>query len=288
MWTGSVSFGLVSIPVKAYKATDSHDVTFYQLHDEDGGRIKYAKVCADCGEVVDAAHIAKGTKFGDTDVVVTADELASLQDEQPKTIEVLQFIDQDEIDPLQFESSYYLAPGGPLNGYALLREAMEDMGRVALARVTLRTRTSLALLRITNGNVLTMHTLSWSDEVRTPAFADLNKPFEVKPQELQVAKMLVESMSGSFKPEDFSDTYNDRVLELLEAKAGGSAFTPVKAAPVTEDVTDLMAMLTASVEAQGASGSKSRHPAGKTGSAKREVAAKKAPAKKAAPRKRVA
>lgn len=281
MWTGSVSFGLVTVPVKAYKATDSHDVAFHQLHDEDGGRIKYAKVCADCGEVVDAAHIAKGTKFGDADVVVTAEELSSLQEEQPKTIEVLQFVDQDEIDPLAFESSYYLAPGGPVNGYHLLRQAMEDTGRVAIARVTLRTRTSLALLRVSNGNVLTMHTLSWPDEVRTPQFADLGKPYSVKPEELTVAKMLVESMAGTFKPEDFQDTYHDRVLELLEAKASGGAFTPVKAAPVTEDVSDLMAMLSASIaakEAEGAAASKGRHPAGKG-------AAKRAPAK-AAPRKR--
>jgi DNA end-binding protein Ku len=283
MWTGSISFGLVSIPIKLYKATESHDVSFHQAHDADGGRIKYSKVCADCGEVVDQAHIHKVAKFGDQEVTVSAEELSSLQDEQPKTIEVLQFVDEDEIDPLAFESSYYCGPGGPLNGYHLLRTAMEDTGRVAIARVTLRTRTSLALLRVTHGNVITMHTLSWTDEVRTPQFADLNKPFEVKPQELQVAKMLVDSMSGSFKPEDYTDVYHERVLDLLAAKAGTGEFTPAaKAEPVKDDVTDLMSMLQASIDAQGLAASKERHPAGKAGAAK---PAKKAPAK-AAPRKR--
>lgn len=284
MWTGSVSFGLVSIPVKAYKSVDSHDVAFYQMHDTDGGRIKYAKTCSDCGDVVEQADIAKGTKFGDQEVVVTAEELASLQDEQPKTIEVLQFIDQDEIDPLAYESGYYLAPAGPLNGYALLRTAMEDTQRVAIARVTLRTRTSLALLRISHGNVITMHTLSWPDEVRTPQFSDLDKPVTLKPQELQVAKMLVESMSGSFKPEDYTDLYHERVLDLLAAKASNGEFVPAaKPAPATEDVSDLMAMLTQSLAAKEAAGAKDRHPAGK-GAAKRapaKAAAKKAPAKKA-------
>ena len=274
MWVGSVSFGLVTIPVKMYKSTDSHDIAFHQMHGADGGKIKYVKTCAECNEVVDPADIVKATKVGDQNVVVTEDELKSLVEEQPKVIEVLAFVDESEIDPLAFESSYYLGPNGLINGYHLLRAAMEDTGRVAIARVTPRSRTSLALLRISNGNVLTLHMLSWPDEIRTPQFPDLDKPHVVKEQELAVAKMLVDSMTGSFKPQEFVDVYHDRLVELLEAKSAGEAFTPVKAAPVTEDVTDLMAMLEASV---------AKHPAGK-GTAKRAPAkapAKKAPAKKA-------
>ena len=248
MWTGSIEFGLVNVPVKMYTAVSSHDVKFHQHHDADMGRIKYAKTCEDCGEVIDAAHIVKATEVGDGTAVVTEEELASLRDEQPKTVEILQFVDQDEVDPLAFESGYYLAPSGPVNGYHLLRQVMQDSGRVAVCRVMLRSKTSLALMRVTNGNVLTMHTLSWPDEIRTPAFADLNKPFEVKDKELQVATMLMESMTGTFKPEDFTDSYHERLTELVAAKASGEKFTP-KQQVVTaiEDASDLLAQLEASL-----------------------------------------
>jgi DNA end-binding protein Ku len=250
MWTGSISFGLVNVPVKMYTAVSSHDVSFHQHHDADMGRIKYAKVCADCGEVVDGANIVKATEVGDSTAVVTEDELASLRDEQPKTVEILQFVDQGEVDPLAFESGYYLAPAGPVNGYHLLRQVMQDAGRVGICRVMLRSKTSLALLRVTNENVLTMHTLSWPDEIRNPNFADLGKPFEVKPQELKVATMLLDSMSGTFKPEDFTDTYHERLIELVAAKADGKSFTPQKPVAVDNDVTDLLAQLEASLGKQ--------------------------------------
>ena len=247
MWTGSISFGLVNVPVKMYTAVSSHDVSFHQHHDADMGRIKYAKVCGDCGEVIDPANIVKATEVGDGTAVVTEDELKSLRDEQPKTVEILQFVDQGEVDPLAFESGYYLAPAGPVNGYHLLRQVMQDAGRVAICRVMLRSKTSLALLRVTHENVLTMHTLSWPDEIRNPAFADLGKPFEVKPQELKVATMLLDSMSGTFKPEDFTDSYHERLVELVAAKADGKSFTPQKPVQVDNDVTDLLAQLEASL-----------------------------------------
>lgn len=248
MWTGSIEFGLVNVAVKMYTAVSSHDVSFHQHHDADMGRIKYAKVCGDCGEVIDPANIVKATDVGDSMAVVTEQELASLRDEQPKTVQILQFVDQDEIDPLAFESGYYLAPAGPVNGYHLLRQVMQDAGRVAICRVTLRSKTTLSLLRVTNENVLTMHTLSWPDEIRTPSFPDLNKPFEVKEQELAVANMLLDSMTGTFKPEDFSDTYTDRLRELVAAKAGDGEFTPAQQiVQATEDVSDLLAQLEASL-----------------------------------------
>lgn len=268
MWTGSVAFGLLNIPIKMYTAVSSHDVKFHQHHDADMGRIKYSKVCADCGEVVEAGNIVKATEVGDRTAVITEQELDSLRDEQPKTIEILQFVDQDEVDPLAFESGYYLAPAGPLKAYHVLRQVMEDAGRVAVCRVMLRSRTSLAVLRVTNGNVLTMHTLSWPDEIRTPNFPDLDKPYEVNAQELKVANMLLDSMSGSFKPEDFTDTYHERLVELVVAKADGRSFKPqTPVVKIDNDASDLLAQLEASL------GQKA--PAKKT-------PAKRTPAKRAA------
>lgn len=268
MWSGTLQFGLVTFAVKLYTAVSSHDVKFHQHHDADMGRIKYAKTCEDCGEVIDAANIVKATDLGDGLAVLTDEEIKSLQDEQPKTVEILQFVDEGEIDPLAFESGYYVAPAGPTKPYHVLRTAMERAGLVAVCRVMLRTKTSLALLRITNDNVLTMHTLSWPDEIRAPKFADLDKPYEVSDKELAVANMLVESMTGSFKPEDFTDSYHERLLEAVTAKASGGEFTPHAPVVVTEDASDLLAQLEASL--------------GKKAPAK--AAAKKAPAKRA-PRK---
>lgn len=247
MWSGSISFGLVNVPVKMYTAVSSHDVKFHQHHDADMGKIKYAKTCEDCGEVIDPANIVKATDLGDGLAVVTDEEMTSLKDEQPKTIDILQFVDQSEVDPLAFESGYYLAPAGTVKPYHVLRQVMENSGQVAICRVMLRTRTSLALLRVTNGNVLTMHTLSWPDEIRTPAFADLSKPYEVSDQELAVANMLLESMSGTFKPEDFTDSYHERVIELVAAKAGGKEFKVNKPVVVDTDASDLLAQLEASL-----------------------------------------
>ena len=274
MWSGSISWGLVNVPIKMYTAVSSHDVSFHQHHDADMGRIKYAKVCADCGETIEPAHIVKATELGDQTAVITEDELASLRDEQPKTVEILRFVDQSEVDPLAFESGYYLAPGGPVNGYHLLRQVMQESGRVAICRVMLRSKTSLSLLRVTNENVLTMHTLSWPDEIRTPAFADLNNPFEVKPQELAVANMLLESMTGDFDPSEFTDSYHERLVELVSAKASGEVFAPQKQVDLEAvDASDLLAQLEASL--------------GGKPTAKKEPA-KRAPAKRASRKAAVA
>ena len=262
MWSGSIQFGLVVVPVKLYTAISSHDVKFHQHHDADMGRINYKKVCADCGETVDAANIVKATEVGDNMAVVTEAELTSLREEQPKTVEILKFVDQDEIDPLAFESGYYIAPAGPVNGYHLLRQVMQDAGRVAICRVTLRTKTSLSLLRVTNQNVLTMHTLSWPDEIRTPSFPDLNKPFEVKQQELAVATMLLDSMTGSFDAADYTDTYHERLTELVAVKAEGGKFTPAEQVTQSiDDASDLLAALQASLGGKAEAKPAKRTPA---------------------------
>lgn len=268
MWSGSVSFGLVSVPIKMYKASDNHDVSFHQHHGTDMGRIKYAKVCADCGEVVDQVDIVKAAEFGGQPVVVTQDELAGLAEEQSKLIEVLQFVDESEIDPVSFESSYYLAPAGAVNGYHLLTRVMTDTGRVAIVRMTMRTKTYLALLRVSHGNVLTMHTMTWPDEDREPVFAELAKEHVLKPQEVAMATMLVESMSGEFDPKAYTDSYRDRLNELIAAKAGQGEFHAAAVdLDVEKEVSDLLAALEASVKAKQAEA---------------------APKKKATPRKRKA
>lgn len=252
MWNGNIAFGLVSVGVKLYKATDNHDVSFSQYHAADGGKISYAKTCTDCGEVVPQSDILKGTKVGEQLVTVTDAEMASLQGEISKEITVVQFVDPAEINPVAYESSYYAVPSGSVNGYALLLEAMRSTEKVAVCRVTLRTKTSLAVLRILEDRVLAMSVLSWPDEIREASFDVLDKPMTVKPAELAVAKVLVESMSGTFKPEDYSDDYQDRVKELIAAKADGVPFTPVEPKPVAADANDLMAMLEASIAAKGA------------------------------------
>lgn len=253
MWNGAISFGLVSVPIRLFKATESHDISFNQLHAADGGKISYKKVCGDCGEEVGTADICKGHKIGDDYVVVTEEEIRDLQGEQPKVVEVLQFVDPAEVHPLSFEASYYAVPSGPVNGYALLLEAMRSTDKVAICRVTLRTKTSLAALRILDDRVLAMSTLAWPDEIRQPEFSELDKPVTLKPQEVAVAKMLVESMSGAFKPEEFADTYHQRLSELILAKSTGEKFTPAQQVDnATENVDDLLAMLEASIAAKKA------------------------------------
>jgi DNA end-binding protein Ku len=262
MWSGSVSFGLVSIPIKMYKTADNHDVGFHQHHDADMGRIKYVKVCADCGEVVDPTSIVKGADHGGEVVVVTEDELNSLKEEQSKIIEVLQFVDESEIDPVSFEASYYLAPDKTVNGYHLLTRVMSDTGRVAIVRMTMRTKTYLALLRVSHGNVLTMHTMTWPDEDREPTFAELTKEHVLKPQELAMATMLVDSMTGDFDPAGYTDTYRDRLNELIAAKAGQGEFHAKEVdLDAEQEVTDLLAALEASVQAKKAAAAPKKKPA---------------------------
>jgi DNA end-binding protein Ku len=282
IWKGAVSFGLVSIGVKLYSATEDHDIRFHQVHAADGGRIKYKRVCSIDGEDVQYADIAKGYELPDGTVVILTDEDF---DELPlgsrREIEVLEFVDQDEIDPIHFEKTYYLEPDGPaVRPYVLLREALEKAGQVAITKIAIRQRESLAALRVRDG-VLLLHTMRWPDEIRRPDFDFLDEDISVRPQELQMAEALISSMSGSFDPAEFTDEYRDAMAQLLEAKQTGGE---VQRLPETEDagasVVDLMSALRRSVErAKGGSGtgetvSESETPA-------KETAAKKAPAKKA-------
>src|SRR5215218_4109198 len=281
IWRGAVSFGLVSIGVKLYSATEDKDIRFHQVHAEDGGRVKYKRVCSIDGEEVEYGDIAKGYELPSGEVVILTDEDF---DQMPlstrREIEVLQFVDQSEIDPIQFEKTYYLEPDGPaVRPYVLLREALENAGQVAITKIAIRQRESLAAMRVRDG-VLVLHTMRWPDEIRRPDFAFLDEDVTVRPQELQMAEALIGSMSGKFDPTEFTDDYREAMTALLEAKQSGGE---VQQVPETADtggaVVDLMSALRRSVErARGGDAADDTADDSAEGEA---PPAKKAPAKKA-------
>lgn len=251
IWKGAVSFGLVNVPVKLYSATENHDVQFRQVHREDGGRIKYRRVCSIDGEEVAYDDIAKGYETEDGEMVVlTDDDLAELPTSSSREIAVDKFVPTDQIDPMLFDKSYYLEPDkAAVKPYVLLREALSQADRVALVTVSLRTRMTVAVLRV-HDDVITLQTLLWPDELRQPDFGVLADAAdeEVKPAEQAMAQMLVESLAGDYDPEEYEDDYAAAVQQLVEAKLEGGE---VKAAPEPEEsggeVVDLLAALQQSV-----------------------------------------
>jgi DNA end-binding protein Ku len=287
IWRGAVSFGLVSIGVKLYSATEDKDVRFHQVHAADGGRVRYKRVCSLDGEEVEYGDIAKGFELPDGQLVVlTDDDLAEMPLATRREIEVLQFVDQADIDPVHFEKTYYLEPDGPATRpYVLLRDALENTGRVAITKIALRQRESLAALRVRDG-VLVLHTMRWPDEIRRPDFGFLDEDVSVRPQELQMAEALIGSMTGDFDPGEFSDDYREAMTALLEAKASGGEVQPV---PETADpgaaVVDLMSALRRSVERArgGAAAEEDAEEDEAPAPARRAPAKKAAPAKKRAP-----
>jgi len=206
MWSGAVSFGLVSVPVKLYSATTNHDIRFHQVHATDGGRIRYKRTCSIDGEEVEYADIVKGYETEDGELI-TLDEsdLDSLPVATGHEIDVIEFVPSDQIDPLLFDKSYYLEPETKAaKPYALLREALTDTDRMAVVKVALRQRETLALLRV-RGKAIVLQTMLWRDEVREPEFDILDADVELRPQELQMAASLVESLGCEFEPSDFTD-----------------------------------------------------------------------------------
>jgi DNA end-binding protein Ku len=251
IWRGAVSFGLVSIGVKLYSATEDKDIRFHQVHATDGGRVKYKRVCSIDGEEVEYSDIAKGFELPDGQVVILTDEdFDDLPLSTRREIEVLQFVDQDQIDPIQFEKTYYLEPDGPATRpYVLLRDALENADQVAITKIAIRQRESLAALRVRDG-VLVLHTMRWPDEIRRPDFGFLDEDVTVRPQELKMAEALISSMSGDFDPTEFTDDYREAMTALLEAKqSGGEVAQPPEVADTGGAVVDLMSALRRSVEA---------------------------------------
>ena len=259
IWSGAVSFGLVSVPIKVYSATTNHDVRFHQVHGVDGGRIRYKRTCQVCDEVVEYADIAKGYETADGELI-TLDEndLNSLPVATGHEIDVIEFVPADQIDPLLFDKSYFLEPETKAaKPYALLREALTETDRMAVVKVALRQRETIALLRV-RGKAIVLQTMLWPDEVREPDFDILETDVELRPQELQMASSLVESMGADFDPADFHDDYRDAVVELIESKKEHGDARPAPVVDRRDDgadsMSDLLSALQASVDAARGSG----------------------------------
>jgi DNA end-binding protein Ku len=264
IWTGAISFGLVNVPVKLYSAVSSKSVRFHQLHSEDGGRVKQKRVCSIDGEEVSYEEIVKGYELGpDRYVVITPDELESLDPKATRSIDIEDFVALDEIDPVFFDHPYYLAPAtGAAKPYKLLLEAMRDSGKVGIARVVLRQKQYLCALRASDDGVITMSTMNYGDEVVAPDTIDeLDAAAEAdaSDREVGMARQLIESLSTAWEPERYHDTYRERVLELIERKAAGEEIA-VQPAEEPAPVPDLMAALEASLAAVKSDGAKASEP----------------------------
>lgn len=286
VWKGSISFGLVSIPVRLVAATEEKDVSFRQVHAADGGRIRYKRVCDNGGHEVAYADIAKGYELPGGDMVVLDDEdLADLPIASSKVVEVQAFVPLDDLDPTALNRAYYAEPSADPKPYVLFRDALEKAGRVAIVKVALRNRERLAVLRPREG-VLVVQTMLWPDEVRQPDFKFLDDQVTVRSQEMRMAESYIDAMAEEFEPDEYVDDYRQALLEVVQAKVEGAEITKMPdVAPEEGKVVDLMEALRRSVaeakkqrgEGDGAARESARAPA--------KAAAKKAPAKKAAAKK---
>jgi DNA end-binding protein Ku len=249
IWKGAISFGLVTIPVRVYGATEEKSLRFHQLHAPDGGRIRYKRVCSIDGEEIDWSEIVKGYEYEkDHYVTLTDEELASLPVSTAKAIEIERFVDADQIDPIFFQKSYYVVPEATgLKAYQLLREAMVDDDKVAIAKVAFREKEHLATLRLRD-NIFVLETMYWPDEIRAADFDVLDEQAQVRPQEVRMARSLIESLSSDFEPGEFQDTYRAALEELVAKKVQGEEITYSEEAEPSK-VVDLMEALRASVEA---------------------------------------
>jgi DNA end-binding protein Ku len=280
IWSGAISFGLVNVPVKLYSSVNRKTVRFHQLHDDTGVRIAQKRVDPSTGEEVAYDHIVKGYELSpDSYVVITPEELESLDPEKTRSIDISDFVLLEQIDPIYFDHPYYLAPAqGGTKAYELLRQAMEGAGKVAIGKVVIRSKESLVAIRA-NGPVLTMETMLFADEVVDPTSLD-EIPVEdgkATEQELTMAKQLIDSLSGDFEPEKYRDEYRERVLDLIERKAQGEEIAVQPTPEEPAKVPDLMAALEASIKAV-----KDRGDAEGDGAPKKKPARKRAPAKKPA------
>lgn len=255
--TTSISFGLVNVPVKMYKAVDSHDVSFHQYHQDCMGSVGYVKACKECGETLDSQSIVRGVEHGDTTITISEDDLVHIEVQAGPEIEVVQFIDADEVDPIALEAHYYLAPErASVDGYALLRKVMVDTGRAAVVKFVMRRtgsvgKTHLGLLRPYGDNLLVVHTMSYPDEIRQPAFPALDRAVNLKPALVEMAHTLVDAMTGPFVAADYTDTFTDKLNELIAAKANGETITTADGEPLEPTgVEDLLAKLEASAAAR--------------------------------------
>jgi DNA end-binding protein Ku len=249
LWKGAVSFGLVNIPVRLYSAVQEKGLRFHLLHDEDGGRIRYQRVCAKCGQEVTWDDIVKGYEYSkDHYVTFTDEELQALDVDSIKSIDVVSFVPLEDIDPVYFNRTYYVVPEpSGLKAYRLLQEALDAEGQVGVAKVALREKEHLATIRLKDG-VFVLETMHWPDEIRAPEFEELDKRIDVADAEVKMARQLIQQLSDVFRPEAFVDEYRKGLENLVERKVEGEEVT-VAAVPEEEPtkVVDLMEALKASV-----------------------------------------
>lgn len=290
LWSGEVSFGLVSVPVKLYSATKSHDVSLHQVHDEDGGRIRYERRCEVCGRVIDYGDIDRAYDDGDKTVVITKEELAELPADESREIAVEQFVPEEQIDSMILDKSYFLEPASKSSkSYVLLRRTLEEASRVAIVTFTLRSKTRLAALRVRD-DVIVLQTMRWADEMRD---ADFDIPSSrISKKEMEMAASLVEAYSEDFEPERFTDAYQEQLQTLIEEKLehGEDIDTEATFGEVDEDegdgdVIDLMEALKRSVDSRrgrrsGASGSGGSGESAGSGARKKSSSGKAGGAKK--------
>jgi len=262
IWKGSIAFGLVNVPVKVYSATEDHDIRFHQVHAKDGGRIKYNRVCSECGNTVQFADIDKAYDSEDGSRVILSDEdFNKLPAAEKHEIPVLEFVPNDQIDPILFEKSYFLEPDSASpKAYVLLSTVLTESDRTALVHFTLRQKTRLAAMRARDG-VLVIQTLLWPDEVRAAEFPSLDDVEKPKAKELKMAQTLVESMAGDFDPTEFTDDYQLQLRQLLDEmiENGGKKVIPAAEADqegTDAEVVDLVAALQRSVDEAKSNASK--------------------------------
>ncbi len=274
IWKGSIAFGLVNVPVKVYSATEDHDIRFHQVHAKDGGRIKYNRVCSECGNTVQFADIDKAYDSEDGSRVILSDEdFNKLPAAEKHEIPVLEFVPNDQIDPILFEKSYFLEPDSASpKAYVLLSTVLTESDRTALVHFTLRQKTRLAAMRARDG-VLVIQTLLWPDEVRAAEFPSLDDVEKPKAKELKMAQTLVESMAGEFDPTEFTDDYQLQLRQLLDEMIENGGKKVIPAAEVDQEgtdaeVVDLVAALQRSVD-------EAKSNASKTGSSKSTAPRKK-------------
>ncbi|OMH24776.1 Ku protein [Tersicoccus phoenicis] len=272
IWNGAITFGLVNVPVKLYGATEDHDIKFHQVHDADGGRIRYERHCEVCGEKVEYQHIDKAYDDGERTVLITGEDLASLPAAEHNEIDVVQFVPNDQIDPIMLEKPYFLEPvGRSPKSYLLLRQTLEDAEQTAIVKFSLRQKTRLGALR-TRGKVMVLQSMLWADEVRDVDFPAVTSRTKVSPQELKMSAALVEQFSGDFHPEEFEDDYQVELRKLVDEKLEqGDAFDTAatfgrSAEEEPEeggDVVDLMEALKKSIDRKRGGAAKEPAPAKK-------------------------
>lgn len=285
VWKGSIAFGMVSIPIRLVSATEERDVPLRQVHDADGGRIKYKRFCSIDGEEVPYSHIAKGYEISDDDVVVlTDDDLTNLPIASTKAVEVVSFADRDEINPIALSRAYYADPTGDAKPYKLLHDTLVETGKVAVVKLALRQRERLATIRPQDG-VLVVQTMLWPDEVRRPSFGFQGDDIDVTSQELAMAAMFVSALDQGFNPDQFHDQYREALQAVVDAKLSGHDIVRTPEPAGDTNVIDLMDALRASLAQAG--GAEATAAPAKKAATKKTPAGKKA-AKKAPPKKKPA